>query len=171
MTDQARSDRPWHRQFWPWFLIALPTTAVVASLYSVSIAFRHADAIVVDNYYQEGRAINVSLALDDRARELALSAELAFDRVSGEVLLTVIGVDEWPETLALMLFHPADPELDQVLTLAAAGGGRYRADLDSLPAPRYGLRLQPLVEPDWRLNGKIDLRHRERVTLTSLGSG
>ena len=36
---------PWYRQFWPWFLIALPASAVAGSLLSVYLALRHPDVI------------------------------------------------------------------------------------------------------------------------------
>lgn len=163
--------KPWYRQFWPWFLIVLPGTVVVAALYTVYIAFKHADSVVVDDYYQEGRAINVSLALDDRARELDLSATLTVDRISGEVLVAVQGDTEPPETMTLYLFHPANAALDQALTLRGSGNGRYRGDLDSAPATRYHLRLQPRDSPQWRLDGQLDFREGEQVTLVPFGGG
>ena len=45
MTDL--DTKPWYRQFWPWFIIALPASAVVASLYTVSLAVRTTDSLVV----------------------------------------------------------------------------------------------------------------------------
>ena len=45
MTDL--DTKPWYRQFWPWFLICLPASAVIASLYTVSLAFRTTDSLVV----------------------------------------------------------------------------------------------------------------------------
>lgn len=171
MSTIATPAKPWYRQFWPWFLIALPATVVVASLTNVFIAFKHADAIVVDNYYQEGRAINVSLALDNRARELGLTANVAFDRVTGEISAVVSGDAPLPAALTLLLFHPADAALDQTLILTASSDGRYRGDLDTVPAPRYHLRLQSLEVPQWRLSGKVDFRHGEQVSLLPLGGG
>ena len=40
--------QPWYRQFWPWFLISLPASVVVAGLSTLYIANRHADDLVVD---------------------------------------------------------------------------------------------------------------------------
>ncbi|MCK9563460.1 MAG: FixH family protein [Bacteroidales bacterium] len=161
--------KPWYRQFWPWFLIALPGTVVVAALYTVYLAFQNADAVVVDDYYTEGRAINVSLALDNRARELDLSAAITVDRVSGEVLVTVRGDPAPAEAMTFHLFHPASAELDQTVTLRGSGDGRYRGDLDSAPATRYHLRLQPHDSPQWRLDGQLDFRQGEQVTLVPFG--
>ncbi len=33
----------WHQQFWPWFLIALPTFVVIASFVTLAIALNHPD--------------------------------------------------------------------------------------------------------------------------------
>ncbi len=35
--------RPWYRQFWPWFIIALPLSAVIASTSVAVVAFVGAD--------------------------------------------------------------------------------------------------------------------------------
>lgn len=43
---QQPSQAPWYRQFWPWFLIALPALALLAGSITWSIAARHADAVV-----------------------------------------------------------------------------------------------------------------------------
>jgi hypothetical protein len=45
---------PWYRQFWPWFIIALPAAAVIASFVSLWLAVTHPDPLVVteDEYRQ-----------------------------------------------------------------------------------------------------------------------
>ena len=166
-----KDTKPWYRQFWPWFLIILPSVVVVAALYTVYLAFQHADAVVVDDYYTEGRAINVSLALDDRARELGLSATVTVDRLTGEVLVAVEGNPAPTTEMDLHFFHPARPDLDQTITLKGSGDARFRGDLDSAPATRYRLRLQPHDAPQWRLDGQLDFRQGEQVTLVPFGGG
>lgn len=45
---------PWYRQFWPWFIIALPTSAVIASFISLWLAVSHPDQLIVsDDEYQQ----------------------------------------------------------------------------------------------------------------------
>jgi hypothetical protein len=46
---------PWHRQFWPWFLIAIPAVSVVASFATLAIAIRNADTVVSEPGYALSR--------------------------------------------------------------------------------------------------------------------
>ena len=44
---------PWYRQFWPWFIIALPASAVVASFITLWLAISNPDQLVIeDDDYQ-----------------------------------------------------------------------------------------------------------------------
>lgn len=44
---RVRTDRdPWYRQFWPWFLIALPASSVVFSFATLFVALRGADTVL-----------------------------------------------------------------------------------------------------------------------------
>ena len=38
--------KPWFKQFWPWFLIALPGSVVIASMFTISLAIQNAPVIV-----------------------------------------------------------------------------------------------------------------------------
>ena len=76
--------KPWYRQFWPWFLIALPGAIVVAGINMVFIAHDGADDLVVDEYYKDGLAINRKLEKLERAEQLGISASLA---ISGTTII------------------------------------------------------------------------------------
>lgn len=44
---------PWYKQFWPWFIIALPASVVVASFYTLYLAISNPDPLVLEqNDYQ-----------------------------------------------------------------------------------------------------------------------
>ena len=169
------STPPWYRQFWPWFLIALPATVVVAGFFTLYLAIKYSDDLVSDNYYRDGLAINQQLTQDLRATELALSAKLNF--VAGnDDAIDVLALElssphvtkALPTLLTLYLLHPTDAKADQMIKLIAAGGGRYRGQLSQLPKQRYYLRLVPgiasgsiseqenLQSAEWRLTGEID---------------
>ena len=40
---------PWYRQFWPWFIIALPAAAVLAGFFTLWLAISNPDYMVVDD--------------------------------------------------------------------------------------------------------------------------
>ena len=67
---------PWFKQFWPWFLIALPATVVVAAFVTLYIANRHSDDLVSKDYYKNGLAINLQLESKNLAEELLITSEL-----------------------------------------------------------------------------------------------
>ena len=39
---------PWYRQFWPWFIIALPASVVIASFVTLWLAISNPDPLVID---------------------------------------------------------------------------------------------------------------------------
>jgi len=166
----ARTDtKPWYRHFWPWFIIALPATVVVAGISMVFIAFKHADTVVIDDYYREGLAINQRLAQDEAAARLGLAAELRVDLVTGEVLASLDGAHPASDGLRLLLIHPVDADRDQTLTLTPVAGGRYRGELQQAPRGRYYLRLKPAADPLWRLLGEADFSAGNTVRLAPAG--
>ena len=81
MNDQDA--KPWYRQFWPWFIIALPASAVVASLYTVSLALRTTDSLVVTS--DDGMDVVAArhLAAERVAAERGLNAVLTFQPANG----------------------------------------------------------------------------------------
>ena len=83
--------RPWYRQGWPWFLIALPATAVVGGIITAVLAVRTFDGTVAADYYKQGLAINEEVERAQLARVLGLEARIVMagvgegDRVRIEV--------------------------------------------------------------------------------------
>ena len=60
-------DLPWYKQFWPWFIIALPTAAVVASFFTLWLAVSNPDHLVVDD--EEYQRLNSSLKAEPAVQE------------------------------------------------------------------------------------------------------
>lgn len=145
-----------------WLVLAPLITVVCVSAVTVSIAFRHADDVVIDNYYREGRMINQAMEQDRRAAELRLEAHLRFDLTSGEVFLQLPAEADLPDELLLMLDHPFERDRDQALVVRAAGQGAYRAELESVPEYAWYLTLMPELDQsqrkaaEWILSGHIN---------------
>lgn len=163
--------KPWYRQFWPWFLIILPGTVVVAALSTVVIAVRHADNLVVDEYYKEGLAINRKLTLDRHAAEQHITARLA---MGGERVMVQLplDLDSYPQALKLLLQHPTDSDQDLRLTLANQGAGHYTHTMNAPLEGRWYVTLKSFVgdtadDHDWRLKGEINLNASTQLELSS----
>jgi hypothetical protein len=161
----APTCKPWYREPWPWFLISLPATAVIAGLTTVWIAFSSADGLVVGDYYKAGLAINQTLARDDAARALGLSATLV--NKDGTLALSLAGrLKTYPERLALTLAHPTRQGLDQVLTLHHTGAGHYHATLPVMPAGKWHAQLVDAAST-WRLSGVLHTPFDQPTTLSA----
>jgi len=42
-TKESDHVRPWYRQFWPWFLIAIPLAGIIMASITATVAIRNAD--------------------------------------------------------------------------------------------------------------------------------
>ena len=48
-------EKPWYKQFWPWFIMFIPACGVVAGIATVIIASHHAPQMTSDNIERFGR--------------------------------------------------------------------------------------------------------------------
>tara|TARA_R110002110_G_scaffold406421_1_gene626371 strand:+ start:186630 stop:187127 length:498 start_codon:yes stop_codon:yes gene_type:complete len=144
--------KPWYRQFWPWFLIALPGTVVIAGFYTLYIAILHSDDLVVDEYYKDGLAINQQLEKKERAQSLGVSASLHFD--GDEVIARTKG----PVTagqLTLLMSHPLESNRDFETILISSAPGEYRGRLAQPIAARWHWTLKLDTPDGWRLDSSV----------------
>jgi uncharacterized protein len=148
---------PWYRQFWPWFLMALPASAVVASLVTVFIAVTHQDNLVVDDYYKQGLAINQSLQQQQTAKLLGLSANAIYDQVSDKITLIISAnspIDD--PILKLTLAHATLAVRDQVIFVKRESANKYVAKLKNFRTGKWHLILAPEDE-HWQLKADVTL--------------
>lgn len=156
---------PWYKQIWPWFLLGLLGVSIFASSTLAVMALRTSDGLVQDDYYEHGRAINVVIAKQERARELNLTAELRIDPITSDIVLDLAG-DERPETLYLKLIFPTQDDRDQQFMLEHVRDGRYIAQAPDNLQYRWYLQLQPEEEgADWRLIGEARFPEENRIAL------
>lgn len=151
---------PWYRQFWPWFLIALPLLSVVAGLTLLGFALDSRDSLVRDDYYKEGMMINQSIRRDQAAAAARLAAKIELSDDARELRVVVSGeLTDWPSALTLELDHPTLAEQDQHFTLVQVAPHHYRTLLDRPPRGRFHLLVAPATPGtgDWRLKGEGEL--------------
>ena len=165
-TDkQSATGAPWYRQFWVWFIIALPLASVVASFTTLWIALDAPDSLVREDWYRGGQDINQELAARRSAAERGIAATLRLapeGRI--EVRLTT-GDGAVPPELVLDLGHPTRADRDVHLVLSHRDDGVYEAALPNLEAADapvaadsggWRLRLEPLAS-DWLLLARVAL--------------
>ena len=179
-TDDAAEGTdltPWYRQAWPWFLIALPATAVVGGLITAYLAARGFDGPVVADYYRQGLAINQQVMRAQVARELGLVArvDLAGFGAGDPVRVEIEARDAIPtsEELQLRLIHPGRPDADRSALLK-----RSAIDPDERRAVYQGTLTAPasanagpvtwqvaLEARDWRIDDSLTASRGGRFTL------
>jgi hypothetical protein len=156
MTDATldHESRPWYQQGWPWLLIAPPASAVVGGILTIIIAVNSPNALVVDDYYKQGLAINQEKHRVARAAEMHLTA-----LVRGNGKLITVSLDALQPvsdtTLNLQIAHVTRSELDRALVLERRGDS-YQAALADLPAGTWYLRLQD-SQQTWELRSRLSL--------------
>lgn len=145
--------QPWYRQFWPWFLIMLPASVVVAGLTTLFIANRHADDLVVDEYYKDGLAINRQLEKKQRAELAGISAQLVFE---GKRVTVQLAGPVDATALQLYLSHPLEADSDFQAQLDRIAPGYYQGSLQQVIAPRWHWTLEFEDKAGWRLDGSVE---------------
>ena len=149
--------KPWYQQFWPWAIMSLPATAVVACIITITIAIKTDDGLVSDDYYKEGLAINRSFERDQRATELGLDADVLINPDS-QLIEVRINNALTDEELLLNAVHATIAGFDQNdIVLKKVSEGIYRGTLIPLSAGKWRVEVASKAK-DWRLSGNVDAK-------------
>jgi len=165
MTAEPQApQRPWYREFWVWFIIAGPAIVVVAGIYTGWLAMHGSDAVVVDDYYKRGKAINQDLRRDRAAAALGLAMKLRYDAAAGRLQGEVMAKElPWSGMVHLYLAHATRPERD-LNFLVPVSEGRFALPLATLERARWQVVLTGEMR-DWRLTGSWKWPHEAEVAL------
>lgn len=155
MSDSTleKDSLPWYQQGWPWLLIALPASAVIGGIATIIIAVQSPNALVVDDYYKEGLAINRNKRRFANASDMQLTGVLRSDATTVSVTLTAIEAVT-DKTLELRVIHATRPELDRTVLLQRDSDGSFRAPLTALPAGNWYLTVLN-QEKTWEIRSRI----------------
>ncbi|MFA0442573.1 hypothetical protein BCU70_17680 [Vibrio sp. 10N.286.49.C2] len=155
--------KPWYKQFWPWFLIALPLSVVVGTLYVVLIFSQNSVDLVAEDYYKKGKGINVDITKVNVARELKLNAE-----VSSIDNVVIIAFDKGDLTnypaLTTTFTHRTLPDQDFEKLLTADAKGTYRLTLDHKMQGPWFVELQP-HDKAWMIQGRVTFPSSDPVLI------
>lgn len=148
MTDTPT--RQWHRNPVAWLMIAIPAATVVAGFWTLWLAASESGVDTNPDKVRRTAQVQVtSLAPDEAAARLGLSAELAFD--DGGVLVQVLP-GSGPVAPRLQLVHPIESSLDRELVLSPHPRGWHAAGA-LVGKEAWHLRLVA-ADGSWRLVGR-----------------
>lgn len=151
--------KPWHRQFWPWFLIAIPFSSVVMGVVMINLAMSGNDSLVRKDWYKDGMAINQRMDKRLKAEELGIKIALTLDDQTGDLFLDTHNIDIRTETeLTLQLIHPTLEKNDRTLQLYLAPNDRYYAKLDFEPKGMYYLLLTTPSQT-WEIESSVNFNN------------
>lgn len=148
---QTHEKKAWFKQFWPWFLILLPLTAVTAGVSTLIIAVNNEPEMVVADYYKTGKAINTDLSLLTHAKELGISAKVR--QQENALLISFIGLPN-NSSISLSLFHATQSKRDKSVMLTADAAGNYHYQTEQPLAGKWTLRIEPF-DKKWRLQKDV----------------
>lgn len=164
--------QPWYREFWAWFILTPLIVVVIVSSITVSLAVRHADDRVIDDYYKQGRLINQRYDADLAALELEINATIDFDFTIGEMVIRMTNNQQfYPEVLDLELSHPFEEGQDLHITVQHIARGQYQAELTRPQSNRWYWRLKPIDMSNnaqfiaWQLKGEIDFSEQMGIAI------
>jgi len=158
-----KTSAPWYRQGWPWFLMALPATAVVAGIATAFLAIESNDGLVVDDYYKQGLAIKQTMARGQAAATMGLVADLRLMADTVELDLSSSKGAELPDTVFFTISYATKGNMDQSVTLIGQNG-KYKATIQPLQPGRWHLLLED-ESRTWRLTGTTNLPTETNVRL------
>lgn len=154
---------PWFKQFWPWFLIALPLSVVIASLITFRLFHLHQVTLVSEDYYKEGKGINIDRSRFAHADKLKIQAEI---QINPELAILTLDKGLLPHFPALHIKfqHRTLAEQDLEFMLNPDAKGRYRIPIQhELSGPWY-IEITTF-DRTWALSHRIHLPTTESVAL------
>lgn len=155
MRPPREDTQPWYKQFWPWFLISLPLSVVIASLYTINLAIESNDGLVSDDYYKDGLAIHMDADSAARAAELGIAGALELDRETGAVTLELDKpLPGGERMLDVEIIHPTIPDQDQSVQMVSAGGTRFAGRIEPLADANWKVAVRP-ADRSWRIEGRL----------------
>lgn len=154
-STELNEFQPWYTQFWPWLLIALPASAVIGGIATIYLAMQSPNALVVDDYYKAGLAINQVKHQQMQARQMQIKGLL---RADGNLLKLVLSGNQTinDATLKLNMIHSTRAELDQQITLQRQSENSYSASMPDLTPGIWYLRLEP-ADQSWELRDRLSI--------------
>ncbi|CUS48985.1 MAG: cbb3-type cytochrome oxidase assembly protein CcoH [Idiomarinaceae bacterium HL-53] len=155
MVETNRSTGPWYKHFWPWFIVTLIGSVIIACFVTAVIIYKNPTSMVVDDYYNEGRTINLRLDKAALAIELGVVLEAQFSEDQLALRFIEGNVDDGT-ALQVNFYHPTLDRQDFQLRMTRAADGVYRAMLPRAIDGHWRIDIGPFDER-WEVSQNIHL--------------
>jgi hypothetical protein len=137
----------WYTHRWPWLLMLGPAVVLVAGAFTTWLAVSRPDALVVGDYYRQGKAINQDLRRDGVASAMKLSFNARYESASGKLEGRLASAGQAVRApFRIQLAHPTMPERDRTLLASPGPDGRFSVAVPGLEHTHW----QVVVEGAWR---------------------
>jgi hypothetical protein len=158
---------PWYAQRWPWLLMLGPATVLAGGAYVTTLALGHPDAMVVDDYYKQGKAINQDLRREHVAASLGLSVHLRYVPAAGRLEGSIEGTGKpFTAPFALRFAHPTLPQKDIQLMVKPDDTGRFVVALPALEATHWQVVVEGALR-DWKMSESWDWKKQGQVEVSA----
>lgn len=166
---------PFYKQKFFWMLMSGPIIVMIAGFITLYIAlFVYEKDMVSDDYYKDGKHINLTLERDREAERRGISAQIFLNEDTDAAKIFISGDFDAEETLNLLFLHPAHSDSDQSVTLqrtetpASGNKTEYSANLKKLPrAVHWYVRLEDAANT-WRIETKWLPSQGSAINLTPI---
>ncbi|MCF7522152.1 FixH family protein [Neisseria sp. ZJ106] len=174
MSKQSKSAKPWYKHIWPWVLMAGPIFVVIASVAMFFVAKEHMTDLVSDDYYKDGKHIDIELRRDEEAVKRHIQVQVLVSPDADAAKVFVSGDFDPKAPLNLVLLHPTKKADDQVVALKAASpdNSKMRAEYDAVfkPLPHanhWYVRVEDQAGI-WRVEEKWIVSQGNAINLTAM---
>lgn len=157
-------EKPWYKQVWPWVLMSIPFSVIIAMAITLTLASRQGDTpMVVDDYYKKGRGINAEVGKVVRAQELGIEFDF---QVDGDQFLLkfAAGAPEQLTALNVHFYHSTLADRDLTLRITANANGVFRGELPEPSQGKWTITITPF-DDSWRLSQQLQLPLRQPILL------
>ncbi|EPE37591.1 hypothetical protein CF66_2401 [Candidatus Photodesmus katoptron] len=148
--------KPWYKQFWPCFLIALPLLVIIASIITILIFSKNSINLISKDYYIKGKSTNINLYLSriNVARKLKINAYIFFDKKNIIIRLDKGKLEHYPD-INTIFTHRTSAGYDFSYQVLSKGNNQYHIPINRnmIEGPWF-IKISP-NNKRWLIEGKV----------------
>ena len=150
----SSEQKPWYRVRMVWLIVGFPIVSVIMGMTILYFAITTYDGLVVDDYYRQGKNINLILLRDKAALAHAMESTLDIDYPHRllKVRLKATHLAKLPAHIQVSFLNTTHAGSDRVVVMQQQRPGEYQSALPDLVQGHWNLQIEA---DDWRLVGLL----------------